>query len=162
MGSRAAIATLVMAWTLLGGLTAEGSPGAMIAPLEPMRAVRLFAAPAQPWAAGHRGIDLRAAVGDPVRAPAGGVVMFAGPVVDRVVVTVDHGDGTVSSFEPVADPPAVGTAVSRGDPVGTVASVAGHCAPQVCLHWGVRVDGRYADPLDLLEGFGPVVLLPAP
>jgi len=28
------------------------------------------------------------------------------------------------------------------------------------VHWGLRLDGVYVDPLDYLEGFGPVRLLP--
>ena len=54
---------------------------------------------------------------------------------------------------------AVGTEVARGEPIGTAADAAGHCAPGACVHWGVRLDGAYVDPLDYLAGFGPVVLL---
>ena len=50
--------------------------------------------------------------------------------------------------------PAAGTAV------GTVGRDPGHCAPRTCVHWGVRAGDTYVDPLDLLAGFGPVVLLP--
>ena len=35
----------------------------------------------------------------------------------------------------------------------------GHCGATSCLHWGVRRDGEYVDPLELLEP-APVVLLP--
>nr|WP_082096677.1 M23 family metallopeptidase [Demequina gelatinilytica] len=156
---RASLA-LVLAAALTASASATAAPPALSSPLAPMRAHALFVAPAQPWAAGHRGIDLEAVPGQAVTAPGPGVVAFAGRVVDRGVVTVDHGNGVVTSLEPVAEPPAVGTAVARGEEVGVVGSEPGHCAPATCLHWGVRVDGGYTDPLDLLEGFGPVRLLP--
>lgn len=121
---------------------------------------REFDAPEARWAAGHRGVDLAAAVGAAVAAPADGRVTFAGTVVDRGVVTVTHPDGRRSSLEPVVASVAVGDAVAAGDVVGTVQDVAGHCAPRACLHWGVREGDRYVDPLGLLPERGPVVLLP--
>lgn len=120
-----------------------------------------FDPPAQRWSAGHRGVDLEAAPGTAVVAPAAGTVVVAGPVVDRHVVTVLHDDGRRSSLEPVVAGAAVGTRVEAGAPVGTVEPppAATHCAPR-CLHWGVRQGERYVDPLGLLRGAGPVVLLP--
>jgi murein DD-endopeptidase MepM/ murein hydrolase activator NlpD len=53
----------------------------------------------------------------------------------------------------------VGERVSRGQILGTVGSGHSHCTPQVCLHLGIRRAGRYLNPLDVLEGFGPVRLL---
>jgi hypothetical protein len=41
-----------------------------------------------------------------------------------------------------------------------MSGVPGHCAPGVCLHWGVRLGATYLDPIGLLRGFGPIVLLP--
>ena len=41
-----------------------------------------------PYAAGHRGIDLPAAAGEAVLAPADGVVTFSGTVVDRPVLSI--------------------------------------------------------------------------
>ena len=64
-------------------------------------------------------------------APAAGVVSFAGAVVDRGVLTIDHGDGVVSAIEPVDGLVAEGEAVAAGDPIGVVAS-GGHCAPGAC------------------------------
>ncbi|WP_084104383.1 M23 family metallopeptidase [Demequina sp. NBRC 110056] len=125
-----------------------------------MRVAALARIPEPDWRPGHRGIDLHAVVGAPVTAPAGGTVTFFGVVVDRPVVTVTHDDGRLSSLEPVEGTIATGTAVRAGDAIGVVAAGAGHCAPVVCVHWGVREDGRYVDPLDLLTGFGPVRLLP--
>lgn len=124
--------------------------------------VRAFDAPDAPWAAGHRGVDLAAGVEQVVMAPAAGTVVFAGTVVDRGVVTITHPDGLRSSLEPVAWSVVAGTRVTRGQVVGTVQPVAGHCAPASCVHWGVRRGELYLDPLSLLAGAGPVILLPDP
>lgn len=117
-----------------------------------------FRAPPTPYAAGHRGVDLAAAPGDAVRAPADGVVSFAGPVAGRPVLSVDHGDGVVSSIEPVSPSVAAGDVVGEGEPVGAVAT-GGHC-DGACVHFGVRVHGQYISPLLFLGGVPRAVLLP--
>ena len=127
------------------------------APVEPVVVVAPFDGPDVPWAAGHRGVDLRAPVGTPVLAPRAGVVTFAGVVVDRPVLTVRHDDGLRSSVEPVLAAVEVGDRVAAGSPVGTVTADRSHCEP-TCLHWGVRDGDVYLDPMLLLRG-GPVVLL---
>ena len=131
------------------------------APVAPFTVERLASLPAQPWLAGHRGLDLAADVGEPVTAPASGVVTYVGFVVDRPVVSIRHDQGLVSSFEPVDSTAVVGDIVARGQAIGTVAKTPLHCAQRQCVHWGVRLDGAYVDPLDYLEGFGPIRLLPA-
>jgi len=122
----------------------------------PHAIVRPYLAPATPYGPGHRGIDLRTADGV-VTAPAPGVVHFAGIVVDRPVLSIRHPGGLISSYEPVESPLAVGATVRRGDVIGSV--VPGHCASP-CLHFGVRLDGQYVNPLLLLGGLPYSVLLP--
>jgi len=73
--------------------------------------LRAFDRPAQRWLPGHRGVDLAALPGDPVLAPRGGVVTFAGPVADRPVLTLTHDDGLRSSLEPMSASVAVGDRV---------------------------------------------------
>ncbi|WP_375389741.1 murein hydrolase activator EnvC family protein [uncultured Amnibacterium sp.] len=123
--------------------------------------VRGFEAPATVYAAGHRGIDLAAEEGEPVRAVADGVVAFAGTVVDRGVVAIDH-DGVRSSVEPVEPAVAAGDVVRRGEVIGHVAAGGGH--PAGVLHLGARVpiaDGwAYVSPLLYLGGATRAVLLP--
>ncbi|WP_315095916.1 M23 family metallopeptidase [uncultured Cellulomonas sp.] len=121
---------------------------------------RGFEQPPQPWAAGHRGIDLRALPGADVGSPVDGVVTYAGAVGGRRVVTVTDAAGRRSSVEPLVPGVRVGDLVRPGDPLGTLAAQGSHCAPAACLHWGVRVGTDYVDPLSLLPGAGPVVLLP--
>lgn len=131
------------------------------APTAPFTVERLASLPQQPWQAGHRGLDLAADVGAPVTSPADGVVTYVGFVVDRLVVSIQHDQGLVSSFEPVDSTAVVGDIVARGQPIGSVAETPLHCAQHQCVHWGVRRDGTYVDPLDYLEGFGQIRLLPA-
>jgi murein DD-endopeptidase MepM/ murein hydrolase activator NlpD len=120
---------------------------------------RPWEAPADDYAAGHRGIDVPAELGADVSAVDGGTVAFAGAVGGRQVVTVDHGDGLVSTLDSVAPAVAAGDVVARGDVVGTVS--VGHCpATAPCLHLGARVDGRYVDPTPYLPAAEWPVLLP--
>lgn len=108
---------------------------------------------------GHRGLDLAAAPGAVIRSPADGTVRFVGWVVDRPVLSIDHGDGLVSSFEPVEALVAEGDAVSRGQAIGTLAASPEH-APAGGLHLGARLAGGYVDPMGLLAEIPRSVLLP--
>lgn len=127
-------------------------------PTDEVRIVAPYDAPPHEFAAGHRGVDLYAPPGTPLRAPADGVVAFVGVVVDRGVVTIDHGDGHVSSMEPVDAVLPRGSHVRAGDVVARSAA-GGHAAPG-SVHLGVRRHGRYVDPLDLLGPLPRAVLLP--
>lgn len=118
---------------------------------------RPYVAPATAYAAGHRGIDVRADAGIAVRAPADGVVHFAGFVVDRPVVSIRHSNGVLSSFEPVEPVVEAGDRVARGDVIGYL--LPGHCSTP-CLHLGVRQGGEYLNPLLFLGGLERAVLLP--
>jgi murein DD-endopeptidase MepM/ murein hydrolase activator NlpD len=126
-------------------------------PVDPPRSVaRPFIPPPTPYAAGHRGIDIRAPAGV-LYAPASGVVHFAGVVVDRPVLSIDHGGGVLSSYEPVTTTLVEGDAIARGDVIGTV--LPGHCT-STCVHLGVRVDGQYVSPLRFLGEIPRAILLP--
>jgi len=127
-------------------------------PVSPPRIVAPWVAPAGPYAAGHRGIDLAASPGDPVLAPATGVVTFSGVVVDRPVVTVQVGDEVLVSMEPVVADVARGASVAAGQQLGAVGR-GGHC-DGACVHVGVRVDGAYVSPLLFFAAVPPAVLLP--
>lgn len=123
----------------------------------PLQVTREFAPPAQRWLAGHRGVDLAAPSGSPARSPVDGVVTFAGYVVDRPVVTIQHRTGFKSSLEPVSTTLQRGSRVSQGQVVGYTTGA--KTCPD-CLHWGVRDRaGRYVDPLNIPE-IRPAVLLP--
>ncbi|GAA4360303.1 M23 family metallopeptidase [Paeniglutamicibacter cryotolerans] len=165
---------LFVTLTLLGALTAL--PAATTAPAHDLAApaadpgawswplaghpelLRLFDPPAQRWSPGHRGLDLGAAGGEALLAPAPGIVSYAAVVVDRRVLVIDHGHGLLSSFEPVAGTPRPGTAVAAGDRVGTI-DTGGHCDGH-CLHWGLRLHNEYIDPMLTISDRRPSILLP--
>lgn len=110
------------------------------------------------WSPGHRGIDLKGNTPEVVTAPAAGRVSYRGTVVDRPVLSLDHGNGYVSSFEPISSELKVGDRVSQGQAVGTIAT-GGHCTI-ACLHWGVRLNGEYVDPMLFVVDTRPSILLP--
>ena len=114
--------------------------------------------PAHAYASGHRGIDIQPLGVGTVLAPDAGVVAFSGTVVDRAVVTIDHGGGLVSTLEPVITTLATGDLVERGGIVGDLA-IGGH-ADVGTLHLGARLHGEYINPLLLLGGVPRAILLP--
>jgi murein DD-endopeptidase MepM/ murein hydrolase activator NlpD len=121
--------------------------------------LRAFDPPDQPWLSGHRGVDLRAAsFGAPVTTPAPGTVSFVGVVVNRPVITIDHGDGLRSSFEPVASELVKGDPVAEGGTLGQI--LPGHCGALPCVHWGVRRGEIYVNPLAFVMDLRPSILLP--
>ncbi|MER6986529.1 peptidoglycan DD-metalloendopeptidase family protein [Micrococcus luteus] len=142
---------------------------APVAGAAPDDVLRAFVAPERPWSRGHRGVDLAVPSGAAIRAPAAGRVVFAGVVIDRPVLTLEHEDGTRSSLEPVEADVTVGAVVAAGDPVGRLAGAPPHCT-RACVHWGVREPDawrvgdatfdRYLDPLVLIGWSGPSVLWP--
>ncbi len=116
---------------------------------------RGYAAPSVFYGAGHRGIDLVAQEGAEVLAPADGVVHFVGTVVDRELISLDHGE-YLSTFEPVTSTLAEGELVTRGQVIGFV-TTSTHCS---CLHMGARQGKDYLSPLALLASIPAAVLLP--
>lgn len=120
--------------------------------------LRGFAPPAQPWLAGHRGVDLDAAPGTGVRAAGPGTIGYAGSLAGRGVVTVLHPGGLRTTYLPVRPTVRRGQSVAAGEVVGVLEDSPGHC-PASCLHWGLLRDRHYLDPL-LLLGHGQVRLLP--
>ena len=118
-----------------------------------------FSAPLVRYGAGHRGVDLGAALGQRVLAAGAGVVAFAGPVAGRGVVSVQHRGGLRTTYEPVVPAVRAGDVLARGDTLGVLASSLGHCLPGTCLHWGLRRGASYLDPLPLVDAAGSVRLL---
>lgn len=128
-------------------------PGTVLAPAD---------IPDQNWLPGHRGVDLDAASGAAVRASAAGTVRFAGVVAGTPTVSVDHGGGLRTTYEPVLAQVWVGEQVGRGQILGELAdhvSLPGTARRDPGLHWGAVLGPpaedaeRYIDPMTLL---GPV------
>jgi murein DD-endopeptidase MepM/ murein hydrolase activator NlpD len=151
---------------ILSGAVAADQSGVVSAtprwawPMDPPHVVtRPFEAPSTAYGPGHRGIDIAADPGTEVRAVADGTVSFAGVVVDRPVVSVQHAGGLVSSVEPVVPAVAAGDVVRAGQVIGTVAGEPRH-EPSGGLHLGARLHGEYVDPALLLAALRHAVLLP--
>lgn len=135
------------------------------------RVLRGWEPPETVYGRGHRGVDLAAAPGTPVRAVAAGRVSFAGQVAGRGVVSVElSGTGTPplrTTYEPVLPSVEKGAEVAPGEVVGAVAATdparSPHCTAP-CLHWGLLRADVYLDPLALLPPRllrdGPPRLLP--
>ncbi|MCF1595070.1 murein hydrolase activator EnvC family protein [Streptomyces muensis] len=123
--------------------------------------------PTTPYGPGHRGVDLTAPAGAPVRAVTAGRVSFAGVVAGKGVVSVEltgTGDPPLRvTYEPVRATVKEGDEVAAGQTVGTVEPTGSHCTT-TCLHWGLRRADTYLDPLSLLPPWllhrGPSRLLP--
>ncbi|GAA4027376.1 hypothetical protein GCM10022247_60440 [Allokutzneria multivorans] len=114
--------------------------------------LRHFERPAHSYAPGHRGVDLAGAPEQPVLAAGDGTIAFAGQVAGRGVVSIDHPNGLRTTYEPLTPAVTAGAGVVRGAVIGALQPGHAGCrGPPACLHWGVRRDKDYLDPLRLLR-----------
>jgi len=104
----------------------------------------------------HSGIDIAGAVGDPVVAPADGVVTLAADKpfsLEGNLLILDHGNGLNSAFLHLSRIDVrAGQRVSRGQAVGAIGATGRATGPH--LHWSVRWNDARIDPL-LLTGSMP-------
>lgn len=100
----------------------------------------------------HKGVDLRAAVGTPVAAPARGVVVLAEDLYFAgKCVYVDHGSGVFSVMMHLSEIAVkAGDMVEPTDVIGKTGQSGRVTGPH--LHFGVRVQGKWVNPLSLLAG----------
>lgn len=117
-----------------------------------------FITPEHEYGPGHRGIDIAAQPGDPVFASAAGAISFSGSVAGRSILSINHNSGVISSTEPVTSKLQAGEKVLAGQNIGLV-SIGGHCAAN-CVHFGIRVNGEYRNPMFYLLGAHRARLLP--
>lgn len=99
----------------------------------------------------HSGVDLRGAVGTPVKSPAAGKVVlteelyFAGGT-----IMIDHGFGLMSYFCHLSEIRVrTGELVKQGKVIGLVGSTGRVTGPH--LHWSVKLLEQRIDPMSLLE-----------
>ena len=107
-----------------------------------------FVQPDGRYGRGHRGIDYLVPPGTAVRAAAPGAVVFAGQVAGRLAVTIEHPDGSLTSYtwlsEVLVEP---GAQVRAGTWIGR----SGYAHDGLAgLHLSVRREGRYLDPEALI------------
>ncbi len=110
----------------------------------------------------HRGIDLAAPRGTPVRAVSGGRVVFSGWAggLGRAV-RVEHPNGLVSSYghlDRVAPGVRVDGTVERGQIVGWVGATGLATGPH--LHFEIEADGVHVDPMTITAA--PEAPVPVP
>ncbi len=98
----------------------------------------------------HRGLDIAAPSGTPVRAPADGrVTRVAREFGYGLVVFIDHGGGVTSRYAHLRSAQVTnGQRVTASTRIGTVGSSGLATAPH--LHYEVRVRGQAVDPLRTL------------
>lgn len=161
---RAAPRVAVVALTVLVLTAPAGHPGVAEPngrfdwPLRPRPTVeKRFDNPEHDWLPGHRGVDLAGTPGQPVLAAGAGIVVYAGTVAGKPVVSIDHAGGLRTTYEPVEAEVPVGRRVASGTRIGVLRAGHDGCAAAACLHWGLRRDGahrgrpEYLDPLGLLR-----------
>lgn len=95
----------------------------------------------------HSGLDIAAAQGTPVRAPAAGVITLAeeGMYFEGGLVLLDHGHWLESAFLHLSrldvEP---GARVEKGDIIGAIGATGRATGPH--LHWSMKWRGRLVDP----------------
>jgi murein DD-endopeptidase MepM/ murein hydrolase activator NlpD len=95
----------------------------------------------------HRGVDLRAAAGTPIRAPASGRVLYAGwsGGYGRQV-KLSHGEGLATTFSHMSRIAAApGSMVQAGEVIGYVGSTGLSTGPH--LHYEVLKNGKAVNPM---------------
>lgn len=100
----------------------------------------------------HAGLDIGAASGSPVVAPAAGIVRLAGGpfTLEGNLVMLDHGLGLVSSFLHLSRIDVKpGDVVAAGAPLGAIGKTGRATGPH--LHWGLSWADVRLDPALLLD-----------
>ena len=104
----------------------------------------------------HAGLDIAAAAGTEVRAPASGVVVeVTEDVMLGTTVVIDHGGDLTTTCANLASVPTVevGDEVTVGDIIGSVGDTAiAESALPSHLHFSVEREGQSVDPMELLNG----------
>ncbi len=143
--------TVAAAALLLGCLMAQGC----VIPQWPIEA-RVTSPFGIRWLDGpdlHRGVDLEAPTGTPVRAMADGSIRFAGTMAGfGKVVWIEHRPQVLTVYAHLSEIDVeVGSPVRRGEVVGRSGSSGAVTGPH--LHFEVWLHGREVDPVVWLGGF---------
>lgn len=100
----------------------------------------------------HKGVDIAAPMGSPIRAAANGTVVRAGTADDYGnYIEIAHGFGVVTRYAHAQKILVrTGTRVSKGDLIGLVGATGRTTGPH--LHYEVEVGGRKVDPSNFIRG----------
>ena len=134
------------------------------APVAHPQLINQFLQPSSDYSARHRGVDYLVTQGQSVFAPSDGIVRFAGRVVNRGVLTIQHTGSLLTSFEPLCPLAPSGSQVKAGQLIGRVcdeSAYVNHCGVRTCLHFSLRTAAGYLSPLVTIGGLSPSRLLPA-
>ena len=99
------------------------------------------------WGSVHRGTDIACPVGSPVVAVAPGTVIYTGYMgTGGMAVLIDHGNGlTTNYYHLSAYNCQPGDVVTTGQVIAFSGNTGNSTGPH--LHFGVRVNGEYVDPM---------------
>jgi murein DD-endopeptidase MepM/ murein hydrolase activator NlpD len=101
------------------------------------------------WGRMHEGIDIAAPSGTPIRAVAGGTIIYTGYMSGYGNITIiDHGNGLATAYAHQSGFALGGGSVSQGTVIGYVGMTGNSTGPH--LHFEVRVNGSPVDPMGYL------------
>lgn len=104
----------------------------------------------------HFGVDLAAPVGTSVRAPAGGLVVFAetGLHFEGGLILIDHGQGLITAYLHLSKALVMaGDLVKQGQVIGAVGREGRATGPHLC--WRMKWRGRNLDPSLMVSARAP-------
>ena len=138
----ALILGLCLAYPTFAAASGDSACPSMIMPPAQLREI------SRGFGHGHTGIDLMAPYGSPIRAAAGGVVIYAGwYFAYGKIVDIRHADGLITRYAHMSDfAPGVapGTPVAAGEVIGQIGTTGR--AHGAHVHFEVRIDGHPVDP----------------
>ena len=108
-------------------------------------------APLEGASTSHKGVDIGAATGTPIKAAASGsVVISTYSASAGNYIMINHGGGVYTVYMHMNSlSVSVGDEVSQGETIGTCGSTGNSTGPH--LHFGIRVNGSYVNPMNYVS-----------